>query len=89
MSATTHIMSPVHPSIHVGTAGRAHGAAATLPRKLAAEAVSDWNSYCLICAHWHFGGLDAWCSRCHSPIFRWVHDDDLHLMRSHSSLGAF
>lgn len=72
----------------VGSAGRAHGSAYTEPR-LVPVLTSDWNSYCLYCAHWFFGRYLSGCERCHEPIFRWVHSADLKHFRSRSSLEGF
>jgi hypothetical protein len=50
---------------------------------------SDWNSYCLYCATWHFGEYRPDCSQCHEPIYQWVRDSELRLFRSSSSLHGF
>lgn len=73
----------------VGSAGRALGSAATLPRELARPATSDYSSFCLICASWYFGENRTHCEKCAAPIFRWVLTDDLHHFHARSSLGGF
>lgn len=61
----------------VGTAGRALGSQQTLVRELPPPPTSDYSSFCLICATWHFGQRAATCRKCDAPIFRWVLTDDL------------
>jgi hypothetical protein len=68
-----------------GSAGRVRRAPA-LP---AHPHSSKVNSYCIICASWHFGKLLERCPRCSARIRRWVPDGELRLYESRGSLYGF
>lgn len=46
----------------------------------------DANSYCLICAHWHFGVHLETCPRCGHFIYQWVPTCDLYMLKARSTL---
>lgn len=48
---------------------------------------TQWNAYCIYCAHWHFGQQYEKCPRCHGFIFRWVPTEDLRFFCCASTLG--
>jgi hypothetical protein len=73
----------------IGSAGRAAGSTVHHARALPQPATSDYSSYCLTCASWHFGQNVPRCAKCGDGIFRWVPNEELKHFRSRSSLGGF
>lgn len=73
----------------VGSAGRAEGSATRYVRRLPGPPQSSFNSFCLMCAHWHFGLHVERCTRCGAAIFWWVRNSELRLFESRPRLEGF